>query len=69
MKRFEAKELSQRPLPELENLLKEQREKLRLMKFDLAAGKVKNVDELRGLKKKIARISTYIKIQSGVSSG
>jgi len=31
------------------------------MKFDLAAGKVKNVDNLRGLKRDIARALTFVR--------
>jgi len=55
-------ELRQKPKKELERLLKEDREKLRQLNFDLAAGKVKNVREIRGLKKEIARILTLLKI-------
>ena len=55
-------ELRQKPNRELERLLKEDREKLRLLRFDLAAGKAKNVREIRGTKKEIARILTLLKI-------
>jgi len=46
---------------ELEKELKDNREKLRQMRFDLAAGKVKNVREIRRIKKEIARIMTILK--------
>lgn len=46
---------------ELERILREKREKLRQLSFDLAAGKVKNVKEIRETKKDIARLSTLLK--------
>jgi ribosomal protein L29 len=36
-------------------------EKLRALRFDLAAGKVKNVNELHQTRRKIARAKTFIK--------
>lgn len=44
----------------MEKMLKEQREKLRTLRFDLVAGKVKNVGELRNVRKQIARLITFI---------
>lgn len=55
------KELKNRSQSELKNILEENREKLRQLRFDLASGKVKNVREIRKTKKDIARISTLIK--------
>lgn len=46
---------------ELEKLLQESREKLRVLQFDLVAGKVKNVREIRQIKKDIAKILTLSK--------
>lgn len=60
MKRKEIQELKNKPIIELQKLLRESKEKLRLLKFDLAAGKVKDLEELRSLKKDIARIQTFI---------
>jgi ribosomal protein L29 len=37
------------------------RERLANLKFDLAAGKVKNIREIRAIKKTIARILTLLK--------
>jgi len=54
-------ELRQKPKQELEALLREDREKLRQLRFDLAAGKVKNVREVRRIKKEIARLLTISK--------
>ena len=51
-------ELKQTPEGELAKLLQDNRERLRQLKFDLASGKVKNVREIRQIKKDIARILT-----------
>ena len=55
---MEFSELSQKPKEELEKLLQDGREKLRQLQFDLSSGKVKNVKEIRQIKKDIARILT-----------
>lgn len=55
-----AKELKQKNEKELQRLLQEDSEKLRQLKFDLSAGKVKNVREIRKIKKDIARILTVL---------
>ncbi len=65
MKRKEIQELKTKPLPELQKLLKESTEQLRVLKFDLAAGKVKNVRDLRQLRKDIARMLTFINSLKG----
>lgn len=54
-------ELRQKPKLELQKLLEDSREKLRQLRFDLSAGKVKNVREVRQIKKDIARILTLLK--------
>ena len=54
-------ELKQKPKPELQHFLVDSRDRLRSLKFDLASGKVKNVREIRELKKTIARILTLSK--------
>ena len=54
-------ELKQKSKPELQKFLLDSRERLRSLKFDLASGKVKNVREIRELKKNIARILTLLK--------
>ena len=58
MKITELKEKSQK---ELQKILAENREKLRQLRFDLISGKVKNVREIRMLRKDIARILTIKK--------
>ncbi len=58
---MKSSELRQKTKEELEKLLKENREKLRQLRFDLTAGKVKNVREIRKTKKEIARILTLLR--------
>ncbi len=45
----------------MQKILKDDREKLKQLRFDLAAGKVKNVREIRKIKKEVARILTLLK--------
>lgn len=58
---MEIEELRKKSKEELKKLLNDYRERLRNLKFDLAAGKVKNVREIRELKKDIARVLTLSK--------
>lgn len=60
MRHKEFQQLKNKPLPELQKNLSEYQEKLRKLKFDLAAGKVKNIREIKMTKKAIARILTII---------
>jgi len=53
-------EIKQKPENELRKMLEENRKKLQELHFDLASGKVKNVREIRMIKKDIARILTII---------
>jgi len=55
------KELKNLPETELKKLLEQNREKLRVLRFDLASGKVKNVREIRETKKTVARLLTLLK--------
>jgi large subunit ribosomal protein L29 len=58
------KELTNLPKEELAKKLEDGREKLRQLRFDLAAGKVKNVKEIHQIKKEVARILTLLKSKS-----
>ena len=58
---MKTKELQQKSKSELQKILSDNREKLRQLRFDLSAGKVKNVREVRKIKKDIARILTILK--------
>jgi large subunit ribosomal protein L29 len=53
-------EIKQKSKKELKRVLHESQEKLRQLRFDLSAGKVKNVREIRKIKKDIARILTIL---------
>lgn len=53
-------ELKQKPKEELRKILLENRERLRVLRFNLLSGKVKNVKEIRGIKKDIARILSLL---------
>ena len=64
MKKNDIKQLQNRPLAELEKMLQEHVERLRVLKFDLAAGKVKDIAELRTVRRDIARLKTFITLQS-----
>jgi large subunit ribosomal protein L29 len=62
MKRRDIRALKGAPPAELLKMLKERRERLRSLRFDLAAGKVKNVSELRAVRKEIARLLTLLRL-------
>ncbi|HXK32274.1 MAG TPA: 50S ribosomal protein L29 [Candidatus Paceibacterota bacterium] len=53
-------ELIKKPKEELQKILRDNREKTRQLRFDLAAGKVKNVREIRRIKKEISQILTIL---------
>ena len=55
---MEIAELKQKPKEELLKILQDSRERLRQLKFDLSSGKVKNIREIRQIKKDVARILT-----------
>lgn len=55
------RELQQRSKDELNKLLWEKRNRLLSLRFDLAGGRVKNIREIRGTKKDVARILTLLK--------
>ena len=61
MKQTEIKALRAKSLPELQAVSHENRERLRALRLDLAAGKVKNVREIRAVRKDIARIQTVVR--------
>lgn len=60
MKKKEIQELKNRPADQLTVLVHETSEKLRSLRFDLAAGKVKDITQIHEAKKKIARMKTFI---------
>lgn len=61
MKRKEKiKDFKKKSKKELSKILNEKRSKLRQFKFDLSAGNIKNVKEIRENRKDIARIKTFL---------
>jgi ribosomal protein L29 len=55
------KELRQKSESELQIMVKQNREKLRQLKFDAASKKLKNVNEIKFIKRQIAQILTIFK--------
>ena len=56
------RELRQKSKEELAKLLSEKRNRTLSLGFDLAGGRVKNVKEMREIKRDIARILTLIRL-------
>ncbi len=52
---------------ELQKIMQDNRERFRQLSFDLVAGKVKNVREIRKIKKDIARILTLSNPKSKIN--
>ncbi len=63
MKRKELLEYKNKPAAELEKELSLSRDRLRSLRFDLFAGKIKSVREIREVKKIIARTLTFLRLK------
>ena len=61
MKKKDIQELKNRTADQLEALIAEAEEKLRALRFDLAAGKVKDISPIHEARKRIARMKTFIR--------
>jgi large subunit ribosomal protein L29 len=59
-------ELRKKTKEEMRKILQDDREKLRQLRFDLAAGKVKNVREIRKIKKEVAQTLTLLKAEESL---
>lgn len=57
---MKSKELRQKTKDELNRMLKENREKIRSLRFDLASRKLKKTNELGKVKKQIAQVLTIL---------
>jgi len=57
---MKASEFRSRSNNELGKTLRDERERLGSLRFDLSSGKIKNVREISKLKKDIARINTLL---------
>ena len=62
MKKSEIQKLVKKTPADLQKDLVSAREELRALKFELAAGKVKNITKVRDVKRTIARILTLLNI-------
>ena len=62
MKRKDLLETKTKPVAELEKEVVEAQSRLRGLQFDLAAGKVQNIKEMRVLRKTIAQLKTLITV-------
>lgn len=67
MKKKDIQEMKNKSSAELQKVVVDGTECLRALRFDLAAGKVKNVGELREVRKQIARAKTFLAQQSSIS--
>ena len=53
--------LRKKPEIELKTMLNSHKERLQKLRFDLVSGKIKNIKEIREIRKDIARILTILK--------
>jgi len=60
MKKKDIQELKNKQTAELERLVKDKSEELRVLRFDLAAGKVKDISKIREARKTVARANTFL---------
>lgn len=64
MKKNDFNTIKNKPVEEIEKEIAELRTKRVNLKFDLAAGKVKNIREIQNVKKSIAQLLTVLKERS-----
>jgi|AntAceMinimDraft_9_1070365.scaffolds.fasta_scaffold37341_2 ribosomal protein L29 len=58
MKKEKLQELRKKPLTDLEKMLQEERRKLNQFRINVSKGKVKNINQIKEIKKNIAQILT-----------
>lgn len=58
---MKTRELRQKSQEELEKAMQEKRNHLLSLRFDLSGGRVKNIKEIREIKKDVAKILTLLK--------
>ena len=61
MKKKDIQELKTKQDAELTRLIETGADELRALRFDLAAGKVKDISKIHDLRKRIARMKTFLK--------
>jgi len=62
---MKTKDLREKNINELANILREKRENIRKVRFNIATKQVKNVKELKQEKRDVAKILTLIKENHG----
>lgn len=65
MKKKDLHAYREKPIPEIEKEIRESRARLEALTFDLAVGKVKNIREVRAVKKTIAQLLTLRQARGG----
>lgn len=60
MKKKDIQDLKNKPDAELARLVRDGNDELRVLRFDLAAGKVKDISKIREVRKSIARMQTFL---------
>ena len=60
MKKNDIQKLKEMSPEEMERIIDKSKEELRGLKFDLAAGKVKDIKAISETRKKIARLMTFV---------
>ena len=68
MKKTESKQFKNRSFQDLQKDLIDYRSKLQKLKFDLVQGKVKNIKEIKEVRRMIARILTIINRQQTINN-
>ena len=63
---MKASKLRKKSETELQKILRQKREKLQKLRFDLTAGKLKNFQEIKQTKRDIARILTILNEKSKI---
>jgi len=61
MKKGDVQKLAKKTVVDLRKDLDSAKEELRTLRFDLATGKTKNIIRVKEIRKKIARIMTFMK--------
>ncbi|PIR98452.1 MAG: 50S ribosomal protein L29 [Candidatus Colwellbacteria bacterium CG10_big_fil_rev_8_21_14_0_10_41_28] len=67
MKKTDVKKLAKKTTADLKKDLLSSQSELRQLRSDLAMGKVKNADKAKEVRKKIARIMTFMNQQKEIS--
>ena len=68
MKKKDVQKLKKKTAIDLRSELNDANEKMRVLRFELSSGKVKNSAAIRDLRKKIARINTFMNVKSNEST-